>query len=122
MFVMDTGVFYIRIRQLGSRLLSTKGRIMSTGPLGLGITLAVGTYTCLVCRNIEKRPVPAKRDDAFVQRAVSVATEKQPFCGHKTTPLLAKWPGYSWYRTNVPEIMHGRARATSGEREGEGGV
>ena len=76
----------------------------------------------MCCRNVEKRPVPAKRDDTFVQRAVGIATNKKPFCGHKTTPLLAKWPGYSWYRMNVPEIMHGRARATSGEREGEGGV
>lgn len=58
-------------------------------------------------RNVETRPVPASRDDNFVRSAVGVATEKQPVCGHKSAPLLAKWPGYSWFRMNVPEIMHG---------------
>ena len=58
-------------------------------------------------RNVETRPVPASRDDNFVRSAVGVATQKQPVCGHKSAPLLAKWPGYSWFRMNVPEIMHG---------------
>ena len=58
-------------------------------------------------RTIERREVPRTRDDSFVRRAVGVASENKPFCGHKTAPLLCMWPGYSWYRMNVPEIMHG---------------
>ena len=61
-------------------------------------------------RTIERRQVPQQRDDKFVQSAVGVATEKNPFCGHKGAPLLSNWPGYSWYRMNVPEIMHGTHR------------
>ena len=60
-------------------------------------------------RTIERRAVPVTRDDSFVRRAVSVASEKKPFCGHKSCPLLSMWPGYSWYRMNVPEIMHGNS-------------
>ena len=68
-------------------------------------------------RNVEKRQVPGLRDDKFVRRAVGVATEKNPFCGHKSAPLLAKWPHYSWYRMNVPEIMHGKdKRGASAQR------
>lgn len=59
-------------------------------------------------RNVEKREVPSRRDDSFVRRAVGVASERKPFCGHKSSPLLSRWPGYSWYRMNVPEIMHGK--------------
>lgn len=60
-----------------------------------------------ILRNIEERSAPKIRDDAFVRRAVAIATESKPFVGHKSQPLLCQWSGYSWRRMNVPEIMHG---------------
>lgn len=65
-------------------------------------------HTHINRRIVEERPAPKKRDDAFVRRAVGIATEKKPFLGHKSPPLLCRWPGYSWVRMNVPEIMHGQ--------------
>ena len=59
-------------------------------------------------RSVERRQVPKRRTDAMVQRAVGVATEKKPFCGNKSAPLLSAWPEYSWFRMNVCEIMHGK--------------
>ena len=65
-------------------------------------------HMCLYwCRNAERRQVPKTRDDEFVQMAVGIGTEKKPFCGHKSAPLLSAWPEYSWFRMNVCEIMHG---------------
>ena len=119
---MDTGVFCTAIPQLGRRLLFSKARNMSTGPWYYAYSWCVHLLyilACLFCfnRNVEKRQVPGLRDDKFVRRAVGVATEKNPFCGHKSAPLLAKWPHYSWYRMNVPEIMHGKdKRGASAQR------
>ena len=64
-------------------------------------------FMTVVFRNIERRDAPERRDDAFVPRAVNIASDKKPFVGHKTLPLLCRWPGYSWRRMNLPEIMHG---------------
>ena len=58
-------------------------------------------------RNICVAPKPKKRDDEFVRVAVSLATNAQPFCGHKYVPLVAKWPSFNWYRFGIPEPMHG---------------
>lgn len=59
-------------------------------------------------RCVETRTKPRYRDDEFVKSAVALATNAQPFCGHKPqVPLLAGWPGWSWRRTNTPEPMHG---------------
>ena len=59
-------------------------------------------------RCVEVRQKPKYRDDDFVMSAVALATNAQPFCGHKPqVPLLALWPGWSWRRTNTPEPMHG---------------
>ena len=52
--------------------------------------------------------MPKVRSNDFVRKAVALASEKNPFAGHKTTPLLARWPGFDWVRYNVPEIMHGK--------------
>lgn len=73
----------------------------------LCVIVVINWSSVLVDRNVETRPVPASRDDEFVRSAVGLATEKEPVCGHKSAPLLSKWPGYSWFRMNVPEIMHG---------------
>ena len=63
-------------------------------------------------RCVETRPKPKYRDDEFVKSAVALATNAQPFCGHKpVVPLLAMWPGWSWRRTNQPEPMHGSSHA-----------
>ena len=41
-----------------------------------------------------------------MRKAVAIATEQRPFVGHKSAPLICRWPGFSWWRYNVPEIMH----------------
>lgn len=58
-------------------------------------------------RNTERRLKPRYRDNNFVRKAVALSTKPRPFLGHKTAPLLARWPDYDWRRWNVPEIMHG---------------
>ena len=57
--------------------------------------------------------MPKTRDDDFVRKAVALASDAKPFAGHKTTPLLARWPGFDWIRYNVPEIMHGKNTFTA---------
>lgn len=57
-------------------------------------------------RNVEERAKPVTRDDEFVRKAVSLATERKSFAGHKTAPLPARWSGYSWWSMNVPDLMH----------------
>lgn len=57
---------------------------------------------------VSTRPPPQIRDDEFVRVAVAFAKQRAaPYLGHKTLPLLSKWPGYSWYRLNAPDMMHG---------------
>lgn len=58
-------------------------------------------------RCAETRPNPRRRDEDFVRTAVALATRAQPFAGHKTPPLLCRWPDWGWYRMNVPDLMHG---------------
>jgi len=59
-------------------------------------------------RDEEVRPVPTRRDDSLVHAAVTAVKQKQqPILGHKSAPLLANWPGFSWYRYNTPDLMHG---------------
>ena len=58
-------------------------------------------------RCAETRPNPKRRDEDFVRTAVALATRAQPFAGHKTPPLLCRWPDWAWYRMNVPDLMHG---------------
>ena len=54
------------------------------------------------------RPKPRMRDDEFVRAAVAFAKQRgNPFMGHKSVPLLSKLPGFSWYRINTPDVMHG---------------
>ena len=107
--VMDTGVSCTIHHSLGKRLLFSKGKSMSTGNIYIR-----NEYNFLLillfisCRSVERRQVPQRRTDAMVQRAVGVVTEKKPFCGHKSAPLLSAWPEYSWARMNVCEIMHGK--------------
>lgn len=36
--------------------------------------------------------------------------EPEPFLGYKHAPLQAKWPGFDWYRYNIPDFMHGEFR------------
>ena len=48
------------------------------------------------------------RDDEFVRDAVAFARHRQaPYLGHKTLPMISRWPGLSWYRVNTPDFMHG---------------
>ena len=56
----------------------------------------------------ETRLKPKFRDDTFVRTAVAFVKQRHaPFLGHKGTPMLARWPGFNWYRMNPPDIMHG---------------
>ena len=59
-------------------------------------------------KNVEELPKPQLRDDDFVRHAVAFSKQRRsPYLGHKSIPLLARWPGFSWYRMNVPDVMHG---------------
>ena len=54
------------------------------------------------------RRKPRMRDDEFVRTAVAFAKQRgNPFMGHKSVPLLSNFPGFSWYRINTPDAMHG---------------
>ena len=54
------------------------------------------------------RGKPLLRDNESVRIAVAFAKQRQaPFMGHKSRPLLSRWPGFDWYRLNDPELMHG---------------
>ena len=48
------------------------------------------THYFHIGRAVETRGKPAERDDACVRTACSIATEKKPFLGHKTPPLLCR--------------------------------
>ena len=57
----------------------------------------------------EARLKPQLREDVFVRNAVAFARQRQaPFLGHKGLPMLARWPGFNWYRMNTPDFMHGK--------------
>ena len=56
-------------------------------------------------RDVECRPPPVNRTDALVMLAVSRASERRPFLGHKSMPLLSSWAGADWGR-NMPDKMH----------------
>ena len=85
--------------------------------INFGIVLCCACLLCVhinkfflcvyACRSIETRPNPTRRDEDFVRSAVALATPAQPFAGHKGPPLLCRWPGYAWYRMNLPDLMHG---------------
>ena len=57
---------------------------------------------------VERRPTPALRTGAFARECLAVVeTIGIKSCGgHKMPPLIAKWPGFDWYRMNPPELMH----------------
>lgn len=58
-------------------------------------------------RDAEIRPPPRLRTDELVRAtAIYARRRRQPVLGHKTFPLLANWPGFSWYRMNTPDLMH----------------
>ena len=57
---------------------------------------------------VEKRPTPELRTSGFARECLAVVeTIGVSSCGgHKMPPLIAKWPGFDWYRMNPPELMH----------------
>jgi len=75
----------------------------------LHVTAAYITHSLsyVLHRCAETRPNPTRRDEDFVRTAVALATRAQPFAGHKTPPLLCRWPDWGWYRMNIPDLMHG---------------
>lgn len=55
----------------------------------------------------ETRDLPRYRDNEFVQDALRmVGITGAPFLGHKFPPHPARWPGFTWWRYNVGEMMH----------------
>ena len=57
---------------------------------------------------VSTKPTPELRDNVFVRSATAFAKHrKAPYLGHKEVPLLSRWPGFDWYRLNVPDLMHG---------------
>ena len=112
MSVMDIGGFCLVVHVPVGRLFGGEGirttfgkNYTHTHTHARTIVIYPTTHTCL--RDVETRQKPRYRDDDFVRDAVAIATKTHPFAGHKTAPLLARWPGYNWYRMNVVEIMHG---------------
>lgn len=56
---------------------------------------------------VEVLPPPRKRNNEFVCEAVTTAMgNNRPFLAHKWMPLVSAWPGFCWYRLNVPDLMH----------------
>ena len=57
--------------------------------------------------DVELRPKAPFRDVAYVRRCLAVVEAvKMPTGGHKTAPLIARLPGFDWFRMSPPEIMH----------------
>ncbi len=55
----------------------------------------------------ETRPKPKLRTMDYVQESCAVVEALDVPChGHKSAPLVAKWPGFNWFRYNPPELMH----------------
>ena len=62
---------------------------------------------------VENRPAPKYRDAEFVRTAVKYAARLgEPFLGHKSIPLPARWPGFDFYRYTPGEMMHGKLFST----------
>ena len=58
--------------------------------------------------NVCTRSPPKYRNDDMVRTACALACERgRPTLGHKSVPLQSHWPDFSWYRQNVPDLMHG---------------
>ena len=53
----------------------------------------------------ELRPPPVKRTMENVTTCIALSRPRRPFRGHKTMPLLSKWPSFSW-DMNPSDIMH----------------
>ena len=55
----------------------------------------------------ETRPKARFRSVQSARRCLTVVEAVgRPFGGHKTAPLVARWPGFSWYRYSPQELMH----------------
>lgn len=68
------------------------------------------TYKGLVYeyKNACEKPPAKLRDTDFVESVCAVATEKEPFLGHKFPPVLCCLPEFDWGRIfGTPELMHG---------------
>ena len=56
---------------------------------------------------VERRPPAQHRDTKFVRECLQAGRQlRMNLLGHKHAPLIAKWPGFDWWRVNVPELMH----------------
>ena len=56
---------------------------------------------------VETRSPAPFRDVASARRCLAVVEALEMPCGgHKSPPLIARWPGFDWYRMNPPELMH----------------
>lgn len=53
----------------------------------------------------ELRPPPENRTTTHAMTCISLARPYRPFRGHKTMPLLSKWPSFSW-DMNPSDVMH----------------
>ena len=61
----------------------------------------------------ESRPKPRVRNDETVRLGVAFARQRDaPFLGHKSLPMMSLWPGFAWYRMNIPDVMHGGCLTT----------
>ena len=57
--------------------------------------------------DVETRGPPPFRNTMSARRCLAVVEAlDMPFGGHKSPPLIARWPGFDWYRMSPPELMH----------------
>ena len=56
---------------------------------------------------VETRRPARFRDTRSARRCLAVVEALDMPCGgHKSPPLIARWPGFDWYRMSPPELMH----------------
>ena len=79
---------------------------LPAGSRGRQAQVAKGGHTYEYGR-VETRIRAEFRDVKSARRCLAVVEALETPCGgHKSPPLIARWPGFDWYRMNPPELMH----------------
>ena len=79
---------------------------LPAGSRGRQAQVAKGGHTYEYGR-VETRIRAEFRDVKSARRCLAVVEAlEMPHGGHKSPPLIARWPGFDWYRMSPPELMH----------------
>lgn len=80
--------------------------LLPAGSRGRQAQIQVGGHTYQY-GGVELRPKAPFRDVSYARRCLAVVEAVgRPTGGHKTAPLIARLPGFDWYRMSPPEIVH----------------